>query len=302
MKHYDIIIIGGGPAGMTAAIYAARAGKKVAIIEKDCFGGQALSSPLIENYPGAAPQSGAELMRAFENQLYRYDNITMYWNTVAVMVGHTVYFNETDEGIEGDAIIVASGMIHRTLGLPNEEDLVRKGLLSYCATCDGAFFKGKDVAVIGDANSALQYALQLSSYCRTVTIIALFGKLFGEQILIDAVNKKDNINIIYNFATKDIDLDEKEKTITITAKDGNSVMVNGVFVAIGYFPNTSFIDPNMLDEKGFMHQYADLGIFAAGDVRSKKEARQVATAVGDGANAAINALTFLERLHANDAN
>ena len=300
MKHYDIVIIGGGPAGMTAAIYAARAGKNVAIIEKDCFGGQALSSPLIENYPGAAPQSGAELMRVFENQLYNYDNIAMYWNTVAVIVAHTVYFKETDEGIEGDAIIVASGMIHRTLGLPNEEDLVRKGLLSYCATCDGAFFKGKRVAVIGDANSALQYALQLSEYCAEVEIVALFDHLFGEQILIDAVNKKKNIIVNYNFATQSIT--DNGKALIIISKDGRHIDCNGIFVAIGYFPNTSFVDPNMLDEKGFMHQDKDLGIFAAGDVRAKKEARQVATAVGDGANAAINALTFLERLHANDAN
>ncbi len=299
----DTIIVGGGMAGMTAALYCLRSNKKVLVIEKETIGGQISMSPKVENYPTIQQISGTELADlTFEQisnlgvqfEIETVEKIEKENNIFTVTTNYNTY--------KSKSVILATGASPRKLGLKNEENFIGHGIY-YCAICDGPFFAGKDVTVIGDANSAMQYALMLAGYCKSVTIITLFDKFFGEQNLIDTIRKTKNITVIHNSKSIALDGDENLKTITFEKPDGSTFIheTNAAFVAIGQKPDNGFIK-NLVDIDRIGYVISDekcmtktAGLFVAGDCRTK-EIRQVATAVGDGAIAATNVCKYLNSL------
>ena len=301
---YDMIIVGGGPAGLTAAVYALRAGKTVLVIEKNSFGGQIAFSPKVENIPGTIQISGA----AFADQL-----VEQAMNLGAEMELEKVVKVEKADGIfkvlteeenifEGRAVILATGVKHRTLGLPGESELIGNGI-SFCAVCDGAFYTGQDVAMIGGGNSALQEALLLSEVCSKVTIVQNLAFLTGEQKLADALKEKDNVQIIYStvvasYETRDGALTGLRLRSELTGEE-SAISVDGVFLAVGLQPeNEAFAELAQLNDWGYFDSGEDCitcteGVFVAGDCRSKR-IRQVVTASADGAIAAMAACRYLD--------
>ena len=299
----DTIIVGGGMAGMTAALYCLRSNKKVLVIEKETIGGQISMSPKVENYPTIQQISGTELADlTFEQisnlgvqfEIESVEKIEKENNIFIVTTNYNTY--------KAKSVILATGASPRKLGLKGEENFIGHGIY-YCAICDGPFFAGKDVTVIGDANSAMQYALMLAGYCKTVTMITLFDKFFGEQNLIDTIRKTKNITVIHNSKSVELYGDENLKSITFEKPDGSTFIheTNAVFVAIGQKPDNAFVK-NLVDIDKFGYIIADekcmtktAGLFVAGDCRTK-EIRQVATAVGDGAISATNVCKYLNSL------
>ena len=299
----DTIIVGGGMAGMTAALYCLRNNKKVLVIEKETIGGQISMSPKVENYPTIQQISGTELADlTFEQisnlgvqfEIETVEKIDKKDNFFTVKTNYNSY--------KAKSVILATGASPRRLGLKNEEKFIGHGIY-FCAICDGPFFANKDVTVIGDANSAMQYALMLAGYCKSVTIITLFDKFFGEQNLKDAILKTSNITVIHNSKSISLDGDDELKSITFEKPDGTTFVheTNAVFVAIGQKPDNAFVQ-NLVDIDKAGYIAADEkcktktdGLFVAGDCRTK-EIRQVATAVGDGATAATNACKYLNSL------
>lgn len=299
----DTIIVGGGMAGMTAALYCLRNNKKVLIIEKETIGGQISMSPKVENYPTIQQISGTELSDlTFEQisnlgvqfEIETVEKIDKKDKVFTVKTNYNTY--------KAKSIILATGASPRRLGLKNEEKFIGNGIY-FCAICDGPFFANKDVTVIGDANSAMQYALMLAGYCKSVTIITLFDKFFGEQGLKDAIAKTSNITVIHNSKSVSLNGDETLKSITFEKADGSTFEheTSAVFVAIGQKPDNKFVENLVeIDKAGYI--VADEkcntkteGLFVAGDCRTK-EIRQVATAVGDGAVAATNVCKYLNSL------
>ncbi len=299
----DTIIVGGGMAGMTAALYCLRNNKKVLVIEKETIGGQISMSPKVENYPTIQQISGTELADlTFEQisnlgvqfEIETVEKIDKKDNVFTVKTNYNTY--------KAKSVILATGASPRRLGLKNEEKFIGHGIY-FCAICDGPFFANKDVTVIGDANSAMQYALMLAGYCKTVTIITLFDKFFGEQNLKDAILKTSNIKIMHECKSISLDGDDELKSITFEKPDGTTFVheTNAAFVAIGQKPDNTFVQNLVeIDKAGYI--VADEkcktktdGLFVAGDCRTK-EIRQVATAVGDGATAATNACKYLNSL------
>lgn len=303
---YDIVIIGAGPAGLTAAIYARRAAKSVLVLERETFGGQITHSPKIENYPGFIEMSGNELgEKLIEQALYQGAEIEL--DTAVCVSGTPGSFTVKGESgsYEAKSVIIASGSHHRKLGLDKEDDFVGEGI-SYCAVCDGAFYKDKDVAVIGGGNSALQEAILLSKTSKSVTLIQNLSFLTGEKKLCEDVLKADNISVIYSSIVSAIEGNSTFEGITIENTESGEkqlIKVDAVFVAIGQQPeNEPFKDVVSIDERGYIlcdescvPEGAIQGIFTAGDCRSKK-IRQVATAVADGATAALAACSFIDSL------
>lgn len=299
----DCTIIGGGPAGMSAATYLLRAGKTCLILEKESFGGQMATSPLIENYPSVEKTSGLELSNKMFNQVKALGGTFDIGEVKSIKKINEKHFLITTDfdTYESKSIILCNGVTHRRLNLKNEIDLIGNGL-SYCATCDGAFFKDREVAVIGDANSALQYALMLSNICKKVTICALFDKLFAEQTLIDSIYKKDNIDILFSLDLKEYLIENSKlvglKFLNKSNNQNHILNVDGVFIAIGKIPNNKFLENILnLDKNGYIVTDENMetsvnGIYAAGDCRVKK-IRQVVTAVSDGAIAAIEIAKYL---------
>ncbi len=300
----DIIVIGAGPAGLTAAVYARRAGRSVLILERESFGGQIVYSPKVENFPGYLALSGGEIGEKLVDQALHHgaelelDEVTAIHDNgkiKSVVTQRTQYLCKS--------VIVAAGSRHRPLGLPREDDLVGHGV-SYCALCDGDFYKNRDVAVIGGGNTALQDAVLLSETSKTVTIVQNLPKLTGEASLAQILRSRQNVKILCNCIVTEL-LGEPELTgikIKNTAEDRESVLaLDGVFVAIGQMPdNKPFQDVCDLDKSGFIaSDEACLtktpGVFVAGDCRTKG-VRQVATAVGDGATAALAACRYLNSL------
>ena len=299
----DTIIVGGGMAGMTAALYCLRNNKKVLVIEKETIGGQISMSPKVENYPTIQQISGTELADlTFEQisnlgvqfEIETVEKIDKKDNVFTVKTNYNTY--------KAKSVILATGASPRKLGLKNEDKFIGHGIY-FCAICDGPFFANKDVTVIGDANSAMQYALMLAGYCKTVTIITLFDKFFGEQNLKDAILKTSNIKIMHECKSISLDGDDELKSITFEKPDGTTFVheTNAAFVAIGQKPENTFVQNLVeIDKAGYI--VADEkcktktdGLFVAGDCRTK-EIRQVATAVGDGATAATNACKYLNSL------
>ena len=304
---YDIIIIGAGPAGLTAAIYARRAEKSVLLIEKATFGGQITHSPRVENYPGFVSLSGSELgEKLFEQAMTLGTDIEL--DTVTGISGETGHITVTCEGgstFEGRTAIIATGSRHRDLGLENEEKFVGEGI-SYCAVCDGAFYKGKTVAVIGGGNSALQEAVLLSEGCTHVTVVQNLPYLTGEPSLQNILAGRNNVSFIYSTVVAGILGDDTFKGLRLRNVDTGeetTLNVDGTFVCIGQIPeNSAFADVVKLNDYGYVAAGEDCrpetaipGVFVAGDCRTKS-IRQVTTATADGAVAALAACRYLDTL------
>ncbi len=299
MARYDIAVVGSGPAGLTAALYARRAGKSVLILEKENFGGQITFSPKVENYPTRQAISGAELSEQMIEQV-QAQGAELEMDEIASIAKDADGF--TLKGAYGQyqakAVILATGSKHRTLGLENEENLVGAGVC-YCAVCDGAFFKGQDVAVVGGGNTALQDTVLLAEICRSVTVVQNLPYLTGEQALQDKIAALPNVKIIVN-ATVDKLIGGDALTGLQITHEGNAetLAVTGVFVAIGQKPeNDAFSELAQLDDYGYLQADERCltkteGLFVAGDCRTKA-VRQVVTASADGAVAALAACRYL---------
>ncbi len=300
---YDIVIIGAGPAGMTAAVYAGRAEKKTLILEKETFGGQITHSPRVENYPGFIRMSGTEFADKLVDQVMAQGGDFELDAAISISKDKGVF---TVKGERGDytakSVIIATGSAHRRLGLENEEKFVGEGI-SYCAVCDGAFYNGKKVAVIGGGNSALQEAVMLSKNCAEVTVIQNLSYLTGENRLIKELEEKDNVSFIYSCVVREILGGDSFEGIVIEnteTGEAQKLSFDGIFVAIGQQPkNEPFRNVVALNEWGYIEAdescvpECEKGIFVAGDCRSKR-IRQVATAVADGAVAALAACSYID--------
>ncbi len=299
---YDIIIIGGGPAGLTAALYARRQNKSVLVLEKNSFGGQTVFSPKIENYPGFFEMSGMEFSEKLVDQVLRQGAELQIETVLSIREGSDGKIVLTDCGeYEGKAVITATGAKHRLLGLEREEELIGCGI-SFCAVCDGAFYSGKEVAVIGGGNSALQEAILLSESCSRVRIIQNLSFLTGEEKLISVLKEKPNVDFTYNTVVTSL-LGEEELTGIVLRNtetgEETTMPLDGMFVAIGLLPDNEAVQGLVaLDEGGYIDAGETTvtscdGIFAAGDCR-RKNVRQIATAIADGASAALAACRYLE--------
>ena len=302
---YDIIIVGGGPAGLTAAIYGLRAGKSVLVIEKNGFGGQIAYSPKVENIPGTISISGSEFADKLTEQAMNLGADVELENVVSVEDQGSVKVVTTEEGstYEGKTVILAVGVKHRTLGLPGEQELIGKGI-SFCAVCDGAFYAGQDTVMVGGGNSALQEALLLSEVCRKVTVVQNLAFFTGEKKLADALQTKENVEV--RFSTLVCGYEEKDGMLTgvrVRGENGEEKVIpaDGAFLAVGLIPeNAAFASLAKLDERGYFDAgescaTATAGVFVAGDCR-RKEIRQVTTAAGDGAIAAMAACRYLDQV------
>ena len=299
----DIIIIGAGPAGLTAAIYALRAGKSVLVLEKELFGGQITYSPSVENYPGYKQISGNEFAENLIDQATSLGAEIELAEVVQILEG-PVKTVITDGGrYECRSVIIASGSRHRHLGLPREEELVGAGV-SYCAVCDGAFFKGKTVAVAGGGDAALQDAIFLSDRCQHVSIIHRRDTFRGEARLEAILRSRGNVEFVMDSVIESLEGDKKLSGITVRNKktgEERKLPLDGLFVAVGQEPqNAPFADIVVLDASGYADAGEDCvtkvpGIFVAGDCR-RKSVRQLTTAVGDGAVAGLAAVNYINSL------
>ncbi len=299
---YDILIIGGGPAGLTAAIYAARAGKRTAILEREAAGGQIVSAPLVENYPGAPSVSGAELAGRMRAQAEALGAELLYTEAAGLEKTQTGFRVLCTDGTrEARTVILATGASHRRLGLPGEELLTGCGV-SYCALCDGAFYEGADVAVVGGGETALQDALFLASTCRSVTLIHRRESFRAGAQLVSRAERQENIRILRGRTVeKLLWSDEALQGLLLTnLKTGQTerLDVEGLFVAVGQVPQSAPFADAVAQENGYYLAGEDTktslpGVFAAGDGR-KKQVRQLTTAVSDGTAAAIAACRYLE--------
>ena len=301
---YDIIIIGGGPAGLTAAVYGRRAGKSVLVIEKNSFGGQIAFSPKVENIPGTIAISGAEFADKLVEQAMALGADVELEKVVSVEKTDAGFLAHTEEGsaFEGKTVILAVGVKHRLLGLEGEEDLIGNGL-SFCAVCDGAFYTGQDVAMIGGGNSALQEALLLSEVCRKVTIVQNLAFFTGEKTLADALIARDNVEVLFStlvtgYESEGGSLSGLRLRNDVTGEE-TRISVDGAFLAVGLMPeNDAFTHLAAVDEQGYFTSTETCltqtpGVFTAGDCRSKT-IRQVVTASADGATAAMAACRYLD--------
>lgn len=305
---YDIIVVGAGPAGLTAALYARRAEKSVLVIEKDTFGGQITHSPRVENYPGFLAMSGNEFADKLIEQVMAQGAEIDLDKVTGIQGNPGIYtvICESGKKYETKSVIIASGSHHRQLGIEGENDFVGEGI-SYCAVCDGAFYKGKRVAVIGGGNSALQDAVLLSESCESVTVIQNLAYLTGESSLVKILESRDNVSFIYSSVVKEIVAESGVFSgIVIENTDSGirrTVDVDGMFVAIGQVPeNKPFRSVTELNDYGYIRsgescvpEGAKAGIFVAGDCRTKS-VRQVTTATADGAVAALAACRFIDSL------
>ncbi len=298
---YDIVIVGGGPAGMTAAIYGLRAGKTVMLIEGTTFGGQITLSPHVENYPGIAGMSGNEFAAALAEQVTALGVEMEYTKVTGIRDNKSSKTVITEDGeIEGKTVILATGVSHRKLGVPREEELTGQGV-SYCAVCDGAFFRDMDVAVVGGGSTALQDAGFLSEYCKSVSIIHRRNEFRGESALVEKLKEKENVRFVLDSIVTELigsDVLEGVKVKNKKTEEEFELKLDGLFVAIGQMPkNDIFGETVKLDEYGYILSSEDCmtsvpGIFAAGDCRTK-EVRQLTTATADGSVAALAACKFI---------
>lgn len=299
---YDILIIGGGPAGLTAATYGCRAGKSVLVLEKETFGGQITWSPKVENFPGFVSISGAELGDRFMEQAMEQGAEVELEEAVSVSMEGEIKTVTCASGAEfkGRSLIIAAGAKPRMLGIEREAELVGNGVC-YCAVCDGAFYKGKAVAVNGGGNSALQDALLLSEKCSRVYLIHRRDSFRGEAKLVEALKQRQNVEFVMNSRISALlGGDELEGIEVKTGEESREIPVEGLFVAIGHAPALgAFGSLIELGEGGYAASGEDCltkseGVFVAGDCR-EKAVRQLTTAVSDGSAAALAACAWLDR-------
>lgn len=299
----DIIVIGAGPAGLTAAIYALRAGKSVLIFEKELFGGQITYSPSVENYPGFKQISGNEFAEHLIDQATALGAEIELAEVTRILDGPVKTVVTGSGNYECKSVIIASGSRHRHLGLEREEELTGSGI-SYCAVCDGAFFKGKTVAVAGGGDAALQDAIFLSERCRHVYLIHRRDTLRGEAHLESILRARDNVEFVLNSVIEKLEGEQKLSGILVKNKltgEHMQIALDGLFIAVGQEPqNAPFAGLITLDNAGYADAGEDCstatpGIFVAGDCR-KKAVRQLTTAVGDGAVAGLAAVNYINAL------
>lgn len=297
---YDIIIVGGGPAGLTAATYARRAGKSVLVIEKNAFGGQITWSPKVENFPSVISISGTELGDRLLEQAMEQGADAELEEVVSVSAGEVKTVKcQSGAEFQARAVIIAAGAKPRMLGLPREEELIGSGV-GFCAVCDGAFYKGRPVAVNGGGNSALQDALLLAETCSRVYLIHRRDSFRGEARLVDALRAKENVDFVMNASVVEL-LGESELTGIVVEQQGQrwEIAVEGLFVAVGHQPDVNLFENLIeLDKGGYALSGEDCltgtpGIFVAGDCRSKS-VRQLTTAMADGSVAALAACAYLD--------
>ena len=300
---YDIIIIGAGPAGLTAAIYARRALKKTLVLEAMSYGGQIINTLDIANYPVEAHISGFDWATKTYNQAKDLGAEILFEKVIEIKdnQGYKEVIT-TKNTYQTKTVIVATGAFNRKLGLDNESDLVGRGV-SYCATCDGNFYKGKNVAVVGGGNTALEDALYLSDIAATVYLIHRRDEFRGENALVDTLESKDNVKFVYNSNVTKLIANKKLEQIEVTNKEGivSTLDVDGIFIAVGRVPeNQNFAKLINLNEAGYVVAGEDCqtnvpGIFVAGDNRVK-EIRQLVTATADGAVAASAAIKYINNM------
>lgn len=291
---YDIIIVGAGPAGLTAALYALRANKKVLVLEARSYGGQIINAAKIENYPGIAEVSGFDYATTLYNQVkklgaeFKFETVIRIEEDKSVVTKANTY--------KAKAIILATGSENRKLNLPNEDKFIGRGV-SYCATCDGNFYRNKTVAVVGGGNTALEDAIYLSNLVEKLYLIHRRDEFRGEEKLVNELKTKENVEIIFNSNVVSLNGDKKLESIVVEDSSGNKKKLNvdGLFIAIGREPkNSVFANIIDLDENGYIKYTKDVhtnvaGIYVAGDAKVK-ELRQLTTAVSDGAIAATTAI------------
>ena len=299
---YDIIIVGAGPAGLTAAIYGRRAGKSVLVLEKDTFGGQITFSPKLENYPGFEAISGNELaQKMLEQALALGANIDMD-TVIEVKDGAVKEVIGENCTYLGKTVIIAAGAKHRRLGLEREEEFIGNGI-SFCAVCDGAFYAGQHVALIGGGNTALQEAILLSETCSHVTVVQNLAFLTGEARLVQALSERKNISYLYSTVVTAYEgIDELKRIRLKNTETGETSIldIDGLFLAVGTEPENEPYKA-VTEQNNYGYIVADEscrtgkdGIYVAGDCRTKTY-RQVATAIADGATAALNACRYLDQ-------
>ena len=299
---YDIVIVGAGPAGLTAAIYALREEKKVVILEKETIGGKITSSSKVENYPGFKSISGMDFANNLYEQVIDLGGEINIEEVLSIENGKLKKVITDENTYETKSIIIASGSKYKTLNLDNEEELIGNGI-SFCTVCDGSFYKNKNVCVVGGANSALNSVLYLSKLCNKVYLVVRGPKLKGDKKVIDNVLSLSNVEVLYNTTVNKYILDNDE-LVGVEVKSNECekrLDVEGVFLAIGQSPEINYLNTLVkVDENNYVLASEDCitnidGIFVAGDVR-KKEVRQLTTAVSDGTNAAINAINYLKEV------
>lgn len=294
---YDIIIIGAGIAGLTSAIYSLNANKKVLVLEKSSYGGQIINSSVVDNYPGLPKTNGFDLATSIYNQVLDLGGNIKYEEVIKITKEKKVI--TTKETYQAKAIIIATGLISKKLEIENEDKFIGKGI-SYCATCDGNFYKGKDVMVVGGGNTAIEEANYLSNICHKVYLVHRRDEFRSASNLLEILKKKSNVEIIYNSTVHKINGDTLLESVDLVDKDQNiqNVSISGLFIAIGKNPNNEkFKDFVELTTDGYIKSDDDCktnidGIFVAGDVRNKK-LRQLVTATSDGAVAATEAIQYI---------
>ena len=296
---YDIIIVGAGPAGLTAAIYARRASKKVLVLEAKNYAGQIINTLDIENYPVERHISGFDFATKLYNQAKDLGAEIVFEKVIEIKDNKEKEVITTKNKYTTKTIILATGSENRKLGLDNEDELIGKGI-SYCATCDGAFYKNKDVAVVGGGNTALEDALYLSDIANKVYLIHRRDEFRGVESTLNLLKEKKNVEFIYNSNITKIISEDRLNSIEITNKDGSikEINISGLFIAIGRIPeNQNFEKIMKMDKAGYIIAGENCntnipGIFVAGDNRTK-EVRQLVTATSDGAVSATEAIKYI---------
>ncbi len=298
---YDVIIIGAGTAGLTSSIYATRGGLSTLIIENNVYGGQIVSSPQIDNYPSLANISGFDFVQNLYAQAIDLGAILVYENPISLDLKSDIkVVNTSKNSYKSKSIIIATGSVYRKLECENEDKFEGKGV-SYCATCDGAFYRSKNVCVIGGGNSAVDEAIFLSNICKKVYLIHRREKFRADLISLNKAKKTPNIEILTNFITKSINGNEVVSSITIENiidKSIKTIDVSGVFISIGRIPQTDIFKGIIdIDENGYIIASEECrtnieGVYVAGDVRTKS-VRQLVTATADGAVASTNSIEYI---------
>ena len=304
MNSYDLIIIGGGPAGLTAGLYASRAKLKTLLIEKKAAGGQIATTEHIENYPGFAQGSGQELVKIMEEQAAKFGTEFLAAGATAVDFSAQEKIITTDRGeFRAPAVIVATGCSARRLEVPGEKEFIGRGV-SFCATCDGAFYEDLPVAVVGGGDAAVEEALYLTRFAEKVYLVHRRDALRATKIVQERAFNNPKIEFVWNSVVEELQGDELlERVVVRNVKDGRKteIAVNGIFIYIGFLPNTGFLAGQIrLNESGYIvtddwMETSVQGVFAAGDCRAKL-LRQVVTATSDGATAAYAVEKYLENL------